>query len=67
MILQVDPQRCKRCQTCKLEEGCLAQVVERPNPNESPVIDEERCYSCGLCTLMCRHGAVVDKQRSSAK
>jgi len=66
MILQVDPERCKRCKICRLEEGCLAQVVERPGPDEPAVIDEERCYGCGLCTMMCRHGAVVEKQRSTA-
>jgi TPP-dependent indolepyruvate ferredoxin oxidoreductase alpha subunit len=60
MILKVDPERCERCVACDLEVGCLGQVVARADPNEAPVIDQERCYGCGLCTMICRYGAVVE-------
>ena len=61
MVLQIDPERCKRCEKCDLEVGCFGQVVERPGGREVPVIDEERCFGCGLCTMICRYGAVVEK------
>jgi indolepyruvate ferredoxin oxidoreductase alpha subunit len=64
MILQVDPERCVRCESCDLITGCFGQVVERSERDGVPVIDEELCYGCGLCTMICRHGAVVEKQRS---
>jgi MinD superfamily P-loop ATPase len=61
MILQVDPERCQRCDHCRLEVGCLGQVVERPDRTETPVINEEQCSGCGMCTLICPHDAVVEK------
>lgn len=61
MRLQIDPERCELCRTCKVEFGCFGQIVDRPTPNDLPVIDEERCYGCGACTLVCIHDAVVEK------
>jgi MinD superfamily P-loop ATPase len=61
MNLQVDPKRCQRCDLCRLEVGCLSQVVERSKVSEAPVIDEGRCSGCGMCTLICPHDAVVQK------
>lgn len=61
MILQVDPDRCARCEVCDLEVGCFGQVVERPDRKTAPVINEEKCFGCGLCTMICRFDAVVEK------
>jgi TPP-dependent indolepyruvate ferredoxin oxidoreductase alpha subunit len=62
MRLQIDPERCQLCATCPLQVGCLGQVVERPNPQQAPVIDEKRCYGCGLCSMICKYDAVVEKR-----
>jgi NAD-dependent dihydropyrimidine dehydrogenase PreA subunit len=61
MIVQVDPDKCQLCATCRLEIGCLGQVVERPSRQEPPVINEEQCYGCALCTDLCVHGAIIEK------
>lgn len=61
MILRVDPDRCIRCEVCDLEVGCFGQVVERSDRTAVPVIDEDRCFGCGLCTMICRFDAVVEK------
>jgi NAD-dependent dihydropyrimidine dehydrogenase PreA subunit len=60
MIVQIDPERCQRCESCRIVVGCLGQVVERPVRSEPPVINQERCYGCALCALMCPHDAVVE-------
>jgi indolepyruvate ferredoxin oxidoreductase alpha subunit len=67
MILQVDPDRCVRCDSCDLIIGCLGAVVERADRSAVPVIDEESCYACGLCTMICRHGAVVERAPSVSR
>jgi TPP-dependent indolepyruvate ferredoxin oxidoreductase alpha subunit len=61
MKLQIDPQKCQLCVTCNLEIGCFGQAVERPASQQAPVIDQEHCYGCGACTMMCKYDAVVEQ------
>ena len=67
MVLEIDPERCQLCRRCKVQIGCLGEAVSRPTLDAAPVIDVDRCYGCGMCTLICPYEAVVEKHRVEAR
>ncbi len=51
----IDPQRCKRCQTCL--GRCHFGAIRREA--ESMVVDARRCFGCGLCAYACPNSAIT--------
>ncbi len=50
---QIDKDKCKSCKMC-LKIGCPAVV----NGKNGMTIDTTLCTECGLCTQMCKFGAI---------
>jgi indolepyruvate ferredoxin oxidoreductase, alpha subunit len=57
--MQVDERRCNRCGAC-FRLGCPAVRDE----GEAMVIAPSTCSGCGLCTQVCRAGAIGPEPRS---
>ena len=51
--LKIDTERCRGCKVC-LKMGCPAISVV----NGKAVIDDTLCVGCGVCTELCRFGAI---------
>jgi indolepyruvate ferredoxin oxidoreductase alpha subunit len=52
----VDPERCNGCMVCINDFGCPALIY---NPEGKKVsIDELICVKCGLCSEVCKRGAI---------
>ncbi|MEZ0535818.1 indolepyruvate ferredoxin oxidoreductase subunit alpha [Caldicellulosiruptoraceae bacterium PP1] len=56
-IRQVDNKKCKNCKMC-LSIGCPAIS----NKDGIIKIDENLCFSCGLCQSVCKFGAIITKE-----
>jgi putative methanogenesis marker 16 metalloprotein len=52
--VEFDPEKCKGCGRCKVEEGCPMKAVVF---DEHARRDESRCFHCGLCVGQCPSGA----------
>ncbi|MFX0139571.1 MAG: 4Fe-4S binding protein [Candidatus Hodarchaeota archaeon] len=48
-IVIVNPDECNRC--LRFVKRCLFGA--RDVVNDIPIINEERCYGCGLCVTSC--------------
>ena len=56
---QVEAEKCVSCKQCIREIGCPAIVV-----NEGKVqIEPSLCYGCGLCSQICKFGAIKEVKR----
>ena len=47
---------CIRCTACGA--SCMFDAIESP-PGEIAVVDEKKCFQCGLCVTVCPTGALV--------
>ena len=52
---QVDADACKRCKAC-LKLGCPA--LELSDAKAAPKVNSSLCIGCGLCTQVCKFGAL---------
>lgn len=53
--LKVDTDRCKSCKMC-LKIGCPAISMK----NGKACIEKTQCVGCGICTEMCKFGAITE-------
>jgi indolepyruvate ferredoxin oxidoreductase alpha subunit len=53
--LKIDPDKCKSCKMC-LKLGCPAISMK----NGKAVIDHTQCVGCGICTEVCKFGAITE-------
>ncbi len=51
--LKVDPDKCKSCKMC-MKLGCPAISMK----DGKAVIDHTQCVGCGICSEMCKFGAI---------
>ncbi len=58
LVPQVDKTKCVSCRQCvdHCQFNALAFV------NHYPMVFEEICHACGLCSLVCRENAIVEKE-----
>ncbi len=56
----IDPSRCVKCQSCKVETDCTQRAVIKESPDDKPWIDFQLCRGCMKCKIFCPNGAVVE-------
>ena len=59
--LRVDPEKCKSCRSC-MRIGCPAISMK----GGKAVVDATLCVGCGVCTQMCRFGALETEGKEEA-
>jgi indolepyruvate ferredoxin oxidoreductase, alpha subunit len=52
--LHVDTDKCRSCRSC-MKIGCPAIAMK----NEKAAIDDTLCVGCGVCTQLCKFGALI--------
>lgn len=52
----VDPEKCRGCKICQVENGCPIKIAKMENGKL--VINESACNHCGRCLAMCPFGAL---------
>lgn len=57
--MEVLPERCNGCGECIRE--CPEQAFRREENGRKVIFDSDTCFQCGLCKLVCRQGAIIDK------
>jgi ferredoxin len=62
-VAEVNPELCSGCRRCMLI--CQFGAIGYSALNEKAVIDQRRCYGCGVCRANCPKNAIVLKDRSS--
>jgi indolepyruvate ferredoxin oxidoreductase alpha subunit len=53
----IDQDLCAQCRQC-LHVGCLAIERKADDDSHQIVINENLCTGCGLCSHVCKHGAI---------
>jgi indolepyruvate ferredoxin oxidoreductase alpha subunit len=51
---EIDPKKCKRCETCLIQLGCPA--ITRENGNV--MIEQDLCNGCSVCLQICPNQAI---------
>jgi len=46
---------------CACIKACEPEALSKSDLNDKPVIDINKCLSCGLCIIACPEGAITDK------
>ncbi|NLZ52438.1 MAG: 4Fe-4S binding protein [Thermoanaerobacteraceae bacterium] len=46
---------------CSCMDVCESEAISKSDENGKPVLDINKCLSCGLCILACPEGAITDK------
>ena len=57
-VPQVDPEKCRVCKVCQIEESCPIHIAKLSDGKI--VIDENACNHCGRCIGKCPFKAVED-------
>jgi flavoprotein len=57
----VNPDKCKYCETCAIEENCLSKAVIREEKKDMPWIDFYKCRGCMKCKQFCLYDAVLEE------
>ena len=55
--MKVDPEKCIGCKFCINFFNCPGLVFDEAG--KKAYIDERFCVSCGVCSKVCPHGAIV--------
>ena len=58
-MLKVDEMVCRSCGRCMASEVCRGNAFIRMERDESPFLDNSRCWGCLVCMSACPFGAVV--------
>jgi indolepyruvate ferredoxin oxidoreductase alpha subunit len=53
-VFEIDPKKCKRCETCLAQLGCPAITRE----NGTVRIEKDLCNGCSVCFQLCPNGAI---------
>ncbi|HHV18213.1 MAG TPA: 4Fe-4S binding protein [Thermoanaerobacterales bacterium] len=46
---------------CKCTQVCESKAISKSDEKGKPVLDIDKCLSCGLCIVACPEGAITDK------
>lgn len=57
--LSIDYRLCQACQPCLASQACRVRAIVRPDPDDSPYLDLERCFDCRLCLPVCPYDAII--------
>ncbi len=55
--LKIDPEKCRKCKMC-MKIGCPSLSVDPATGTVA--VDSTLCVGCGLCTKLCRFGAISE-------
>lgn len=55
--VEFDPERCRGCTRCRVEEACPMKAVRFEHEGSRALRDELVCFHCGLCVSECPNGA----------
>jgi ferredoxin len=62
-VAQVNPDLCKGCRQCM--RVCQFGAIKHSDINKKAVIDQRKCYGCGICRASCPENAIKLDERSS--
>ena len=62
-VAEVNPDLCKGCRQCM--RVCQFGAMEYNVSNKKMVIDQKKCYGCGICRANCPNNAIKLNERSS--
>jgi len=57
----IDPDKCKNCDVCGVDEKCPQQAVIREAKADKPWVDFQLCRGCMKCKTYCVNGAVLEE------
>lgn len=55
--VEFDPERCRGCTRCRVEEACPMKAVRFEHEGNRALRDGSMCFHCGLCVSECPNGA----------
>jgi ferredoxin len=58
----IEASRCPQNHVCPVIRICPAGAISQSTAFSAPVIDEDKCTECGLCTNYCGYRAIQRKQ-----
>jgi len=56
--MTIDHRVCPSNHRCPMISQCPVDAISQKAWNKTPVINEEKCISCGICAGLCPFGAV---------
>lgn len=59
MKLVVKEERCPKNHFCPVINVCPKQAIVQKSPFDAPLIEDENCSECGICTNYCAYGAIT--------
>ncbi|MDP4125830.1 MAG: 4Fe-4S binding protein [Bacillota bacterium] len=65
----VDSRKCDSSPMCPARRSCPEKAISQEKlgilRRGAPVVDPEKCVSCGVCLKMCPHGAIAMRAPST--
>lgn len=62
-VAEIDPDLCSGCRQCM--RVCQFGAISYSAGNERSVVDERKCYGCGICRAACKKEAILLLDRSA--
>jgi Fe-S-cluster-containing hydrogenase component 2 len=59
IALYVDYQLCRSCVRCLAAEVCRVRAIIKPEADDSPYLELQRCLDCRLCLPACPFHAIA--------
>lgn len=56
----IDPNKCKNCIPCLVEEKCSNSAIIREDPSDKPWVDFYKCSGCLKCKSYCLNDSVME-------
>jgi Fe-S-cluster-containing hydrogenase component 2 len=57
--LRLNAELCRACKRCLARDVCKIKAIVRPDRDDAPFIDLNRCYDCRVCIPACPFGAIT--------
>jgi len=57
----IDPEKCRNCSACAVNEKCPENAVIREEATDKPWVDFYKCRGCMKCKLFCPNGSIIEE------
>lgn len=55
----INAEKCLCCAECLAAMACTSRAIFRLSEKEPAVIEAQFCRGCGICTKVCKGGAII--------